>query len=141
MKNKNIKLILFVLYAVWILSCAQRKSIDNLPHLYINYNQLPDTVKEIYKYEVLNIDTFRRVFKCIKCREESSMEYHSIANAVDLMKKGFSYDFSINNKIYTLKANQGNPFVYYDGYFYYPNELNLNRENYTKIKYKKVFLN
>lgn len=139
MKNTILSIVTLILFSCIFSCCSSRISIDKLNHKLIAYQDLPDTVKGTYNFEVLHIDTFRRVFKCINCRNDT-MIYHSIENVSDLMKSGFSYDFRINGKIYTLKANKGNPFIYYNQYFYYPEELNLDSSNYQEISYNKVLL-
>jgi len=123
---------------ILLIGCSSKISIDKLPYKRVSFSELPDTAKKIYNAEV-EVDSFRRVFKCVDCKQYS-MEYHSMEDVADLAKHGFNYDFSINGKKYVLKANKGNPFIYVDGYFYYPDELNLNKANYQQVFYNKIQL-
>jgi hypothetical protein len=55
-----------------------------------------------------------------------------------LLKEGFKHHLLINDKHFTLQANQGDPFVLNERKFYYCQDLNLRFEKVESSKYIEI---
>jgi hypothetical protein len=135
------KFVLTVIASILLYGCSKKAALEKFAHERIGYNELPDTVKRIYIHEVTYIDTFREIFVCIGCQNQSKFSKHTMDKSIwNLLKHGFIYEFSIKGRVYTLQANKGDPFVFYEDNLYYVEEFNLNKLNYKYCDYIKVRL-
>lgn len=114
--------------------------LEKLKQKEIEYSQLPIVVQNIYEYEVLNIKEYRELAVSTDTKEKVDFKKYTMENIFELTKHGFTYEFKFKDKIFTLKANKGDPFVFHENKFYYTNELNLDSKNYNKVKYIEVDL-
>lgn len=115
--------------------------LDKLEKISLKYLELPKKVKTSYgQYALSNheLDTL------INFNSKLSIKmYHTSfdENFIELIGKGFIHIFTINDiYLLKLKANQGDPFIFYDNSFFYTEELNLAKYNYKESIYRKIDL-
>ena len=125
---------------ILLFSCGiGRTELDTLNKKKLNFEELPSHVQAIYtteiekeksgfQYEVISDDDFS--FK----HKHTGMDDGLIV----LMTQGFNHHFYINDKHFTLQANQGAPFVLHDKKLYYTTELNISKQNYRGAEYIEI---
>lgn len=131
------KLINVILIIILLTSCSI-KSIEKLKVDSINYSRLPDTVK-FYFYPSNNY-IYQRTLICLDKDLETKFQLYTTKEPAKLFWYGFKYHLTINDNVFSLKANKGMPFIILDTILYYTDELMANSKNFNKIVYKKVYL-
>lgn len=115
------------------------QNIENLPREQVTFDELPRKVQRVYDsvYQDENVSQFA----CYAISPKNSCErkIYTMENPVRLVKHGFIYEFYHGDQVFSIAANQGEPFVFYEDHIYYPEALNPNMNgHYQSIKFNQV---
>jgi hypothetical protein len=143
----KIKFIFFIsLLTAICIGCSDsskyiKVDLDKLEKVSLKYIELPQAVQFSYKeYSLLRpeLDTLINLQKGIKISMHNTTFDKSY---IELFRKGFIHNFIINDLyLLELKAKKGDPFIFYNGSFFYSEELNLAEYNYRQSKYVRINL-
>ena len=115
--------------------------LDELNNENLTYNKLPNSVKEVYskfsKVELLG-DTLININGEVKI-EMYKPTLHN--DQFGLLAEGFNHIFVVDNSYaLKLKANKGDPFVFFNNSLFYTEQLNLDESNFKYSNYIKIDL-
>ena len=125
--------IYILVFATLLVACGLGETdLDNLKKETMTFDNLPDTVRTIYKADA---NTRKTEFSDIVLSTDNdytiSLEHSGMDDGFwTLMTRGFKHHFYINEKHFSLQANQGDPFILHNSELYYTTELNLADYNY-----------
>ena len=139
------KSILFILVSFIFINCKRESDkilrLDNLNHESLSYDDLPNDIRLVYEEAAVTESSKKTL---VNFMNKYEIDLHTVTFSESHLKvlfNGYNHDFIVNRSyILKLKANQGDPFVFYNNSFYYTEELNLRHSNYKQSKYIKINL-
>jgi hypothetical protein len=142
MGNRNMKLkILLLLVVMLTVGCDDAVYLDNMERETLRYEQLDMKIQKIYEdFTVLEIEK-DTVINLIRDIEIDLYTPSLTKNHFEIIFRGFYHVFTVNNSlIMKLKANKGDPFIFYNNALFYSKELNLRESNYRTATYIRIKL-
>lgn len=148
MRRKSVLILVGIIIAFAICFCFlayRHNRLDYFPQRHLTFEQLPDKIKKAYETIV---DTLPNPLEghetiCISLDKKFSVQHiHTgIDNGIiSMIKNGFNHHFYINGQHFKLKANKGDPFIFFDKKLYYTETFYIDTENIKKIKYVEIDL-
>ena len=142
MPNRNVLFkTAMIIFLIMIYSCKKDYvQIDNLPRKELSFDELPSEVMQVY-IEVARIVNRNDTVINLNKKGQVNMKNTSLVDShLELIQEGFNHIFIMDSIKLKLKANKGDPFVFYDKSLFYTEELNLTEYNYNKSMYYEIDL-
>jgi hypothetical protein len=128
---------LLPLLGILFISCSIKK-IEKIEKETLYYTQLPEIIQSFFH----PCNSYNQVsLICLDSNLKTNLKINCQKTPLSLLLYGFTYHISINNLIFSLKANKGDPLIIFDSNLYYTEELMLDSNNYKTVLYFKIDLN